>query len=55
MMIPWAVISSTWASVFSLASIGILHLCCTGGMMGSNVMVYGAGILPILSKESGKV
>ena len=35
---------------------GILHLpCCTGRTLGLSVMEYLAGILPILSKQSGNI
>ena len=48
-------LSGSIFSVCSLYSMGTLHnLSCTGWLLGSVLMVYVAGMLPMVSKEVGK-
>ena len=55
-MMPWVVISFIWASTSSLTSVEVVSLlCCTGGLLGTGVMLYLPEILPILSKETGNI
>ena len=53
-MIPWWNISFSSFSISTLCSIGTLHLlCCTGGTLGSVLMLYSPDMSPIRLKELG--
>ena len=53
-IMAWSTISCKSFSMASLHSMGtFLLVCCTGGIEGSNLMVYTPGMLPVVSNEWG--
>ena len=46
MMMSWVVISFSWASIHSFASVGTLCLpSCTGGTFGLPLILYVSGVI----------
>ena len=54
-MIPWLIISYSWASIYLPVSVGSINkLCCIGGMLWSIIMLYSPSMSPTVSNKVGK-